>query len=116
MAVGSSHTKTFGSVAGLTGVSMKTTSEIDDPSKNMKDATTLSNAHKADRVWQSAPLFDTSGAAVSGIVTTVTLSFFSDSPPELGDIEEGLTCIDVTEDYKVGEFVTGSATFQSTGD
>ena len=116
MAVGSSHTKTFGTVGGLTGVSMKTTSEIADPSKNMKDATTLSNAHKADRVWQSAPLFDTSGAAVSGIVTTVTLSFFSDTPPELGDIQEGLTCIDVTEDYKVGEFVTGSATFQSPGD
>lgn len=116
MAVGSSHTKAFGSVAGLTGLSIKTTSEIDDPAKNMKDVTTLASAHKADRVYQTAPLVDTSGAAVSGIVTTATVSFFSDTPPELGDEEEGLICIDVTEDYKVGEFVTGSATFQSPGD
>ena len=117
MALASSQGKSFGGISGLTSVSVKTSDPTQDPASNLIDVSTL--ASSGFRTYAAAPLVDAGSASVSGVTITVTCNFLSDSPPVIGASAsyggQTLTCTEVSEEWKVGEYVTGSATFTSSG-
>ena len=117
MALVSSQGKTFGGLAGLTSVSVKYSDPSQDPASNLVDVSTL--ASTTYRTYAASPLIDAGAANVGGVTITVSVNFLSDSPPSIGATAsyggQVLTCTEVTEEWKVGEYVTGSATFTSSG-
>lgn len=119
MALVSSQGTVWGSVTGVTGISVKTSSAADDPSKNLVDVSTLGIAHKGDRVYAAAPVTDIAAGGKNGMNVTATITYFTDTPPVEGDIVVGgglnLVCMEVNEETKVGEYTTGSATYMSNG-
>ena len=117
MALVSSQGKTFGGISGLTSVSVKYSDPSQDPSSNLVDVSTL--ASTTYRTYAASPLIDAGSGNVDGVTVSVTINFLSDSPPAIGATAsyagQILTCTEVSEEWKVGEYVTGSATFTSTG-
>ena len=117
MALVSSQGKSFGGLAGLTSVSVKYSDPSQDPASNLVDVSTL--ASTTYRTYAASPLIDAGAANVGGVTITVSVNFLSDSPPSIGATAsyggQVLTCTEVTEEWKVGEYVTGSATFTSSG-
>ena len=117
MALVSSQGKTFGGISGLTSVSVKTSDPTQDPSSSLVDVSTL--ATTGFREFAASPLVDAGTASVDGVTITVTVNFLSDGPPAIGQTAnyggQVLTCTEVSEEWKVGEYVTGSATFTSSG-
>lgn len=117
MALESSQGKTFAGITGLTSISRKSVSVTHDPSKYLVDVSTLAIANLGDRVYDSSPLID-KGPGITGNVVTVTVSYYVDTAiPAIGDtvVDNGddLICIEVNQDWKVGEYSTGTATYVS---
>lgn len=117
MALVSSQGKAFGGISGLTSVSVKYSDPSQDPVSNLVDVSTL--ASSTYRTYAASPLIDAGAANVGGVTITVTCNFLSDSPPGIGATAsysgQTLTCTEVSEEWKVGEYVTGTATFTSSG-
>ena len=114
----SSQGQTFGGIDGLTSISVKkvTSNSPDDASKKV-DVSTLAIADGGNKVFDDAPVTDIPAGGASGAHVTVSVNFCSSAAPNVGDTttQYGATliCIDVQQDWKVGEYITGSATYVS---
>lgn len=105
--------------SGLTNVKIKRTGLDPTAKGNRLDASTLDLAIGSDRVYVDG-LPDSGSGAVNGVTTTITCSFFSDTPPTAGEFvtinDVYCKCTDVEQDYSVGDLVKGTATYVSVPD
>ena len=74
-------------------------------------------ADGGNKVYDDAPVTDIPAGGASGEHVTVSVNFCSSTAPSVGDTTDefggDLICIDVQQDWKVGEYITGSATYVS---
>lgn len=93
--------------AGATNVKVK--SSAADPTSQKVDVTVLSDT---ERVYQDAPLVDVGGGANDGITETVSVSFFG-TPPAVNtnSAATGWICTETEEEFAVGDFIKGTATY-----
>lgn len=114
----SSQGQTFAGIDGLTSISVKTADfkSAEDASKKV-DVSTLAIAEGGNRVFDDAPVTDIPAGGASGKHITVSVNFCSSAAPSVGDTTDefggDLICIDVQQEWKVGEYITGSATYVS---
>lgn len=114
----SSQGETFAGIDGLTSISIKKTNfdSVEDASKKV-DVSTLGITDGGNRVYDDAPVRDIPAGGSAGKHVTVSVNFCSTAAPSVGDTTSkygaDLICIESTQDWKVGEYITGSATFVS---
>jgi hypothetical protein len=114
----SSQGQTFNGIDGLTSISVKKTESRSEKDASKKvDVSTLAIADGGNKVYDDAPVTDIPAGGASGAHVTVSVNFCSSAAPNVGDTttQYGATliCIDVQQDWKVGEYITGSATYVS---
>lgn len=115
----SSQGASFGGISGLTSIKVAKKGGAGASTSNKLDATTLEETAGSDgyvyRVYVDGLPDPGAGASESGVVTTVTIAFLSDSPPTAGDTVshdgDELICTQADVEYVVGELVKGTATF-----
>jgi len=95
--------------AGCTNVKVKSTAPDPTSSSNKVDVTILSDS---SRKYADAPLVDTGSAANNGITQTISVSFFGQVPAvNSSTTATGWVCTEVEQEYAVGDFVKGTATY-----
>lgn len=101
------------SIAGLTlpagATNVKVKASAPDPTSQKVDVTTLSDDEK---VYADPPLIDAGGGSNDGITETVSVSFFG-TPPAVNTnpAATGWICTETEEEYAVGDFIKGTATY-----
>jgi len=95
--------------SGCTNVKVKTTAPGADKAAAKVDVTTLNDA---ERMYQAPPLNDVDPNAVDGVTSVVTCSFFGTAPTVSPADSTGWVCTESEEEYAVGEFVKGTATYE----
>lgn len=114
----SSQGETFAGIDGLTSISVKKTNfDSEEDASKMVDVSTLEITDGGNRVFDYAPVTDTPAGGSGKLHVTVSVNFCSTAAPAVGDTTNkygaDLICIESTQEWKVGEYITGSATFVS---
>lgn len=112
MPVVTSQGISFGSVAGLTKLTVKRTRRSGSAAK--LDSSTLALAHGAERTYENA-LTDNGPGGGAGIVVTAAVEFLAATKPVVGEIVSyggvNLKCIDSELTNAVGELKKGTANY-----
>lgn len=95
--------------AGCTNVKVKSSAPDPTSSSSKIDVTTLNDTQ---RMYEDAPLIDVGAAASGGVTQTISASFFGTAPAvNASAVATGWVCTEVEEEYAVGDFIKGTATY-----